>query len=104
MNLPYRYTTFALCALLGAACTLALLPEHLPSSMPMPMGVDALAMLGYRALAVLWLVFVGLTLVGVYDLVQTRRAVLRNYPIIGHVSFYAGGDSSRAAAIFFRRR
>jgi glutamate synthase domain-containing protein 2 len=33
------------------------------------------------------LAFLALTLVGVYDLAQTRRAVLRNYPVIGHLRF-----------------
>ena len=29
----------------------------------------------------------GLSVVGVYDLRQTRRAVLRNYPVIGHIRY-----------------
>jgi glutamate synthase domain-containing protein 2 len=29
-----------------------------------------------------------LTLVGVHDVVQTKRAILRNYPIIGHLRFF----------------
>lgn len=33
-----------------------------------------------------WL-FAALTLVGVYDLMQTRHAITRNYPIIGHMRF-----------------
>lgn len=33
------------------------------------------------------LVFAGLTMVGIYDLQQERRAILRNYPIIGHIRF-----------------
>lgn len=32
-------------------------------------------------------VFAGLTLLGIADLRQTRRAVLRNYPIIGHIRY-----------------
>src|SRR6476660_3805924 len=28
-----------------------------------------------------------LTLLGVYDLQQTRHAILRNYPVIGHMRF-----------------
>ncbi len=35
-----------------------------------------------------WVVlFIGLSVIGIYDLLQTRRAVLRNYPIIGHVRY-----------------
>jgi glutamate synthase domain-containing protein 2 len=35
-----------------------------------------------------WVVlFSGLSAIGIYDLLQTRRAVLRNYPIIGHVRY-----------------
>ena len=33
------------------------------------------------------MVFLVLTLVGIYDLQQTHHAVLRNYPIIGHLRF-----------------
>lgn len=36
----------------------------------------------------LWAVlFAGLVLVGIHDLLQTRRSVLRNYPILGHFRF-----------------
>ncbi|MFM9853527.1 MAG: FMN-binding glutamate synthase family protein [Sphingomonadaceae bacterium] len=37
--------------------------------------------------AMLWVAFVsgGLVLLGVYDLIQTRHAVWRNYPVIGHM-------------------
>ena len=33
------------------------------------------------------LLFASLVGVGIYDLVQTRRSILRNYPIIGHMRF-----------------
>ena len=33
------------------------------------------------------LVFAGLVATGVHDVVQTRRAILRNYPVIGHLRF-----------------
>jgi glutamate synthase domain-containing protein 2 len=33
------------------------------------------------------LLFASLVGVGVYDLVQTRRSILRNYPIIGHIRY-----------------
>ena len=35
-----------------------------------------------------FLIFVGLTLVGIRDVIQTRHAILRNYPIIGHLRFF----------------
>ena len=36
----------------------------------------------------LWvLVFGALSLLGVHDLLQTRHAILRNYPILGHLRF-----------------
>ena len=38
-------------------------------------------------LAVLIVVFVGLSLLGTVDLLQTRHAVLRNYPISAHLRF-----------------
>jgi len=50
----------------------------------------ALALLAYPYVAWLWIGFgiVGLLfLVGVYDLVQTRHSVLRNYPIAAHLRF-----------------
>ena len=33
------------------------------------------------------LVFMGLVALGVYDLRQTKRSILRNYPVIGHLRF-----------------
>ncbi len=36
-------------------------------------------------------VFTGLAAVGVYDVVQTRHAILRNYPILGHMRFIFEG-------------
>ena len=33
------------------------------------------------------LVFIGLTIVGIHDLTQTRHSILRNYPVIGHMRF-----------------
>ena len=39
---------------------------------------------------VAWLavaVFGALTLLGIYDLLQTRHAILRNYPVLGHLRF-----------------
>ena len=40
---------------------------------------------GHGSLATL--VFAGMVVTGVHDVVQTRRAILRNYPVIGHLRF-----------------
>jgi hypothetical protein len=66
---PIRYTALVLCALGGALCLAA-------------------ALLWQRwwwwlAAALL----LALALVGWFDLRQTRHAILRNYPIIGHLRF-----------------
>ena len=43
---------------------------------------------GLTSLSPWWpLLFLALTLVGIYDLRQTHHAVLRNYPVIGHLRF-----------------
>lgn len=34
-----------------------------------------------------WIISILLSLLGVYDLLQTRHAILRNYPIMGHFRF-----------------
>ncbi len=64
---PVRYTAFGLCVLLLLGCLFSL---------------------------VLWgvgtgLAFVALLLValGIYDLAQSKRSILRNYPIIGHLRY-----------------
>ncbi|EJE54118.1 glutamate synthase family protein [Acidovorax sp. CF316] len=64
---PVRYTAFALCVLglLLALFALVVFGVGLP----------------------LVLVFGGLVAVGVYDVRQTRHAILRNYPVIGHIRF-----------------
>ncbi len=67
---PIRYTVFGLCVLGLGLSLLARLST----------GVASEA-------TVCALVFGLLTGVGVYDLRQTRRSVLRNYPIIGHLRF-----------------
>ncbi|HYF21572.1 MAG TPA: FMN-binding glutamate synthase family protein [Ramlibacter sp.] len=66
---PIRYTTLVLCA----AGTLVVL--------------GLVAWLQSPWLAVLALLLAGLTLVGLRDLRQTRHAILRNYPVIGHLRF-----------------
>jgi glutamate synthase domain-containing protein 2 len=64
---PVRYTVWIGCALI----TILWLPLYL-----------ILHVGGF------WLLmFAGLTALGIYDLRQTRKAVLRNYPVIGHVRY-----------------
>lgn len=38
-----------------------------------------------------FLVFAGLTLLGVYDVVQAKHSILRNYPVLGHMRFIFEG-------------
>ena len=64
---PVRYTVFAL-------CVMALLLEIL---MQAAWGQGG----GWMPL---WLVLAG---VGLYDVLQTKRSILRNYPVIGHLRF-----------------
>lgn len=67
---PTRYSAFALCVAGLAAClALVLVSPHL-----------WLAWVGLAVFAVL-------TGTGVHDLRQTRHAILRNYPVIGHLRF-----------------
>ncbi len=67
---PVRYTFMALCALGALVCLVSLL------------FFDAwwLALPGL-------LVCAALVAVGIHDLRQTRHAILRNYPVIGHMRF-----------------
>ena len=69
MQLPIRFTPLAACATGLVACIVAW--TLAPSA-----GVEVAAV-----------VFAVLTLVGVRDLRQTRHAILRNYPVIGHLRF-----------------
>jgi glutamate synthase domain-containing protein 2 len=65
-----RFSSLALCVL-GALLSLAWM-----------------TLLGAGWVSVLLaLVFAALTVVGVRDLVQTRHAILRNYPVVGHLRF-----------------
>ena len=49
------------------------------------LGACAAALRGH---SVWWLPLpLALTLLGLYDLLQTRRSILRNYPVIGHLRF-----------------
>ena len=67
LSLLNRYTALIACLLL-AGFSLWLLPQ---GSAWWPAAV----------------LFTGLAAIGVYDLLQTRRAVLRNYPVIGHLRY-----------------
>ena len=64
---PVRYTVMGLCVLGLLACMFSLLV----------FGVGAMPML----------LMLALVAVGVYDLSQPRKSVLRNYPIIGHIRY-----------------
>ena len=67
---PLRYSSFALCVagLVASAVAVALWPSAWPAWLAL-------------------LVFAGLSGTGVHDLRQTRHAILRNYPVIGHMRF-----------------
>ncbi|KQP49687.1 FMN-binding glutamate synthase family protein [Pseudorhodoferax sp. Leaf274] len=67
---PLRYSSFALCLAGLAASVLAVL-------------LAPAAWLAWLLLAV----FAALSATGVHDLRQTRHAILRNYPVIGHLRF-----------------
>ena len=69
---PVRYTVFALCAF-GLAASLAWLAASRPHVGPVA-GTAAL-------------VFALLTALGIRDLRQSRHAILRNYPVVGHLRF-----------------
>jgi glutamate synthase domain-containing protein 2 len=69
MKLPARYSTWALFGLAAVASLAGALAMH--SSW----------------LAVLALVCAALVLVGFHDVRQPRHAVLRNYPVVGHLRF-----------------
>ena len=66
-----RFVTFTLAVL--ATLLLALLAAIAPGPHP--------------ALLSLLVIAAALSLVGIHDLVQTKHAVLRNYPILGHLRF-----------------
>jgi len=64
----------------------------------------ALALLAYPHAAWLWIGFgivALLFLIGVYDLVQTRHSVLRNYPIAAHLRFILEGIRPEIRQYFF---
>ncbi len=57
--------------------------------------------------AVAWIVVaaiaVAITLIGVYDLIQLRHSVLRNYPILGHARFMLEGIRPELQQYFIER-
>jgi glutamate synthase domain-containing protein 2 len=65
--------------------------------LPIRYAVWALCIVGFIASAIAWwqmgmslwlvVVFAALSLVGLRDVMQARHAVLRNYPVIGHLRF-----------------
>ena len=67
---PIRYSVWLLCAGFTLISAMAWLLKGMQ-------GGDALPVLA----------FAGLTFVGVRDVRQTKRSVLRNYPVIGHLRF-----------------
>jgi glutamate synthase domain-containing protein 2 len=69
-SLLSRYTAFMCCLLLAA---LGLWNLQSAPGAPWPLAMLALGC--------------GLSLIGIHDLLQTRRAVLRNYPVIGHIRY-----------------
>ena len=64
---PVRYTAFALCVIGSMLCLFTLV--------------------GFGQGGWLLPVFAALAALGVYDVTQTRRSILRNYPVIGHLRF-----------------
>ena len=68
INSLLRYTTLAVCA----ALTL----------------ISLIGIIWYGAFWIPFLAFGALTLLGVHDLRQSKRAILRNYPILGHVRYF----------------
>ena len=61
---PVRYTALALCVFFAL--------------------LSLFALLGFGSGGWWFLLFGGLSAVGWWDMTQSHRAVLRNYPIIGH--------------------
>src|SRR5260370_21686875 len=68
-------------------------------------GALLLAVLAYPSAfglaAVPLAVFAGLTILGTHDLIQTRHAVLRNYPISSHLRFLLEDIRPEMSQYFF---
>lgn len=61
------------------------------------------AILGHWAWLVLFAVLAAFLVLGVYDLVQRRHAILRNYPIIGHLRYLLEGIRPELQQYFIER-
>ena len=48
--------------------------------------------------------FTVLALIGIHDIVQTRHAVLRNYPLMAHIRFILEEIRPRFASIFLKAK
>ena len=70
---------------------LMLVPRFIPLGLSARMGLVSLVAMLSGASSILpvigFLIGAGLTLLGLHDLGQTRHAVLRNYPVSGHLRF-----------------
>ncbi len=64
---PLRYTPFVLCIFFALLCVFTIV--------------------GFGVGWLLFVLFAGLSALGFYDLKQTKRSILRNYPVIGHLRF-----------------
>jgi glutamate synthase domain-containing protein 2 len=64
---PIRYTVFGMCV--------------------MGLLLSLFSLVVFHTGAMTGLVFLGLVAVGLYDLQQTKKSVLRNYPVIGHMRY-----------------
>jgi glutamate synthase domain-containing protein 2 len=64
---PIRYTPFVLCIFCALLCVFTIV--------------------GFGVGWLLFAIFTGLSLLGFYDLKQTKRSILRNYPVVGHLRF-----------------
>ena len=64
---PIRYTVFGLCC--------------------MGLLLSIFTLVGFGVGATAALLFLALIALGVHDMCQTKRSILRNYPIIGHIRF-----------------
>ena len=64
---PVRYTAFGLCVLIAL--------------------LSLFTLVGFGVGGWTFLLFAGLSAVGLWDLRQTKSSVLRNYPVIGHLRF-----------------
>ena len=64
---PVRYTPFVLCIFFALLCLFTIV--------------------GFGVGWLLLVVFTGLSVLGFYDMKQSKRSILRNYPVIGHIRF-----------------